>query len=85
MKGIPGMPGTSPEPHSGDPLATPLGPLGTSLGPGDVPEAPVDAPRTPRDLQGPLMAHKINNIFTKCQAPEALDCCVRTCLLGPSA
>ena len=65
-----------------DPLGTPLGPPETPLGPLGTPLGPAsDAPRTPRDPHGPQKRSYLHR-YT---APEALDCCVRTCLLEPIA
>ena len=69
---------------------------GTRLGPlGDIPETPWGHPwHTRRRLwdpggppgtpMGPLTDNKRSD-FDKYTAPEALHCCVRTCLLGPIA
>ena len=82
------------------PPGTPLGPPGTPLGrpgtplgpPGTSLRRPRDAPGTPGDLQGPLMdplwtpyGSQKRSYLDKYTAPEALDCCVRTCLSGPIA
>ena len=95
MKRILGMPGTSPKPpgipevpwarpwdprgRPWDALARPCDPPGTSL------RFLGDAPGTPADLQGPLMDIKKPYISANMHAPEALDCCVRTCPLGQIA
>ena len=64
-----------PQGHPWPPPARPWDPQQTPLGP------PRDAPKTP----GTSMDHNKKQYLNKYTAPEALDCCVRTCLLGPIA
>ena len=94
MKRILGMPETSPEPLGS--LGSPEHAPGTT---GDAPGTPGHAPGTPRDVPetpperpwhpwGPpetsygTQKRRYRNKFP---APEALNCCVRTCLLEPIA
>ena len=87
------MPGTSPESpwDPGDPLGTRLGHPGTLLGPQGTHLGPLGTPLgrpgtpqgRPWDLQGPLMTPcgpQKRSYLNNYTAPEALDCCVRSCL-----
>ena len=76
----------------GDPLGTPLGPARTPLGPQERPWTPRDAPGTsrgrPSHLWGPpVTSYEPQNrsYLEEYTAPEALDCCARSCLSGPIA
>ena len=87
-RGIPGIPGARPW----DPQGRPWDPGHTPGAPRDVPETPGtplghprDAPGTHWGLLGTPYGPQKRSYFTKFTAPEALDCCVRTCLLGAIA
>ena len=97
MKTIPGMPGTSQEPpgipgipwarpwEPGDAPGTPGTPLGPQARPwdpaGTSPWGSGTSLGPPGDPRGPLMDLKNVHISTNIPSQEALNCCVRTCLL----
>ena len=78
------------------PQGTPLGPPRDVPGtPGHAPEPPGTPLRRPRDAPGTPGNHweppgtpygsQKKSYLNKYTTPEALDCCVRNCLLGPIA
>ena len=84
----------------GDPMGTPLGPPGDAPetpghAPGtswDAPGPPWHAPETPKErpwdpLEPPMTPYgsQKRSDLDKYTAPETLNCCVRTCSLGPIA
>ena len=67
-----------------DPQGAPGAPWGLQGTPGTPLGPPGDAPGTSRESWDPPRT-KNRTYLSKSTTPEALDCCVQTCLLGPIA